>query len=150
MAKRKEIRNSTAEFLIFQAENKEQGIEVIYKDETVWCTQKAMATLFDCSTDNVGLHLKNIFASGELIKDSVTEKISATASDGKNYLTQFYNLDAIISVGYRVNSIRATQFRQYAIRGYVIDRKRMENDTEEVLQVVMIQCDNWEIMQCHT
>ena len=103
MAKRKEIRNSTAEFLIFQAEDKEQGIEVIYKDETVWCTQKAMATLFDCSTDNVGLHLKNIFASGELIKDSVTEKISATASDGKNYLTQFYNLDAIISVGYRVN-----------------------------------------------
>ena len=137
MAKRKEIRNSTAEFLIFQAEDRGQGIEVIYKDETVWCTQKAMATLFDCSTDNVGLHLKNIFASGELIKDSVTEKISATASDGKNYLTQFYNLDAIISVGYRVNSIRATQFRQwatsvlrqYAIRGYVIDRKRMENGT---------------------
>ena len=137
MAKRKEIRNSTAEFLIFQAEDKGQGIEVIYKDESVWCTQKAMATLFDCSTDNVGLHLKNIFASGELIKDSVTEKISATASDGKNYLTQFYNLDAIISVGYRVNSIRATQFRQwatsvlrqYAIRGYVIDRKRMENGT---------------------
>ena len=135
MAKRKEIRNSTAEFLIFQAEDRGQGIEVIYKDESVWCTQKAMATLFDCSTDNVGLHLKNIFASGELIKDSVTEKISATASDGKNYLTQFYNLDAIISVGYRVNSIRATQFRQwatsvlrqYAIRGYVIDRKRMEN-----------------------
>ena len=137
MAKRKEIRNSTAEFLIFQAEDKGQGIEVIYKDENVWCTQKAMATLFDCSTDNVGLHLKNVFASGELIKDSVTEKISATASDGKNYLTQFYNLDAIISVGYRVNSIRATQFRQwatsvlrqYAIRGYVIDRKRMENGT---------------------
>ena len=137
MTKRKEIRNSTAEFLIFQAEDKGQGIEVIYKDESVWCTQKAMATLFDCSTDNVGLHLKNIFASGELIKDSVTEKISATASDGKNYLTQFYNLDAIISVGYRVNSIRATQFRQwatsvlrqYAIRGYVIDRKRMENGT---------------------
>ena len=137
MTKRKEIRNSTAEFLIFQAEDKGQGIEVIYKDESVWCTQKAMATLFDSSTDNVGLHLKNIFASGELIKDSVTEKISATASDGKNYLTQFYNLDAIISVGYRVNSIRATQFRQwatsvlrqYAVRGYVIDRKRMENGT---------------------
>lgn len=70
--------------------------------------------LFDCSTDNIGLHLKNIFACGELQKDSVTEKISATASDGKNYLTQFYNLDAIISVGYRVNSIRATQFRQWA------------------------------------
>ncbi len=70
--------------------------------------------LFDCTSDNVGLHLKNIFKSGELIKESVTKKISATASDGKNYMTQFYNLDAIISVGYRVNSIRATQFRQWA------------------------------------
>lgn len=103
----------------------------------MWCTQKAMGLLFDCTPDNVGLHLKNIFKSGELIKDVVIEKISATASDGKNYMTQFYNLDAIISVGYRVNSIRATQFRQwatsvlreYAIRGYVLDRKRMENGT---------------------
>ena len=137
MAKRREIRNSTAEFLIFQIEGKEQGVEVYYKDKTVWCSQKAMGMLFDCSTDNIGLHLKNIFASGELEKDSVTEKISATASDGKKYLTQFYNLDAVISVGYRVNSIRATQFRQwatsvlreYAIRGYVLDRKRMENGT---------------------
>ena len=70
-------------------------------------TDPFVLMLFDCSTDNVGLHLKNIFASGELVKDSVTEKISATASDGKNYMTQFYNLDAIISVGYRVNSIWA-------------------------------------------
>ncbi|MBR3433431.1 MAG: virulence RhuM family protein [Bacteroidaceae bacterium] len=137
MAKRREIRNSTAEFLIFQIEGKEKGVEVYYKDKTIWCTQKAMGTLFDCSTDNVGLHLKNIFACEELIKESVTEKISATASDGKNYMTQFYNLDAIISVGYRVNSVRATQFRQwatsvlreFAIRGYVLDRKRMENGT---------------------
>ena len=135
MANRKEIRNSTAEFLIFQIEGKEQGVEVYYKDKTVWCTQKAMGMLFNCSTDNIGLHLKNIFASGELEKDSVTEKISATASDGKKYMTQFYNLDAVISVGYRVNSIRATQFRQwatsvlreFAIRGYVLDKKRMEN-----------------------
>lgn len=135
MENRKEIRNSTAEFLIFQIEGKEQGVEVYYKDKTVWCTQKAMGMLFDCSTDNIGLHLKNIFASGELEKESVTEKISATASDGKNYMTQFYNLDAVISVGYRVNSIRATQFRQWAtsvlrefsIRGYVLDKKRMEN-----------------------
>ena len=135
MAKRKEIRNSTVEFLIFQIEGKEQGVEVYYKDKTVWCTQKAMGMLFDCSTDKIGLHLKNIFASGELDKDSVTEKISATASDGKKYMTQFYNLDAVISVGYRVNSIRATQFRQwatsvlreFAIRGYVLDKKRMEN-----------------------
>lgn len=140
MAKRKEIRNSTAEFLIFQAEDKGQGIEVIYKDESVWCTQKAMATLFDCSTDNVGLHLKNIFASGELMEEATTEKISVVRHEGNRDVTrsiQFYNLDAIISVGYRVNSIRATQFRQwatsvlrqYAIRGYVIDRKRMENGT---------------------
>lgn len=106
MAKKFEIRNSTAEFLIFQIEGKEDGVQVVYHDETVWCTQKAMEQLFDCSTDNIGLHLKNIFKSGELQEDSVTEKISATASDGKNYLTKFYNLDAIISVGYRVNSIR--------------------------------------------
>ena len=122
MAKKKEIRNSTAEFLTFVAEGKEQGVQVLYKDETVWATQKAMATLFDCSTDNISLHLKNIFKSGELQEDSVTEKNSATASDGKTYQTKFYNLDAIISVGYRVNSIRATQFRQW-----IIDKKRMEN-----------------------
>ena len=135
MPKKLEIRNSTAEFLIFQVEGKESGVQVVYQDETIWCTQKAMAELFDCSTDNIGLHLKNIFKSGELQENSVTEKISATASDGKNYLTKFYNLDAIISVGYRVNSTRATQFRQwctfilrqFAIRGYVIDKKRMEN-----------------------
>lgn len=135
MSKKFEIRNSTAEFLIFQIEGKEDGVQVMYRDETIWCSQKAMAQLFDCSTDNIGLHLKNIFKSGELQEDSVTEKFSATASDGKNYLTKFYNLDAIISVGYRVNSTRATQFRQwctfvlrqFAIRGYVIDKKRMEN-----------------------
>ena len=135
MAKNIEIRNSTAEFLIFMLKGEEDGIQVMYKNETIWATQKAMAQLFDCSTDNIGLHLKNIFASGELDKDSVTEKNSATAADGKNYQTMFYNLDAIISVGYRVNSVRATQFRQwctcvlrqFAIRGYVIDKKRMEN-----------------------
>ena len=102
MAKKAEIRNSTAEFLTFVAEGKEQGIQVLYKDETVWATQKAMAILFDCSTDNIGLHLKNIFKSGELVEDSVTEKNSATAADGKNYMTKFYNLDAIISVGYQL------------------------------------------------
>ena len=130
-----EIRNSTAEFLTFIAAGKEEGIQVLYKNETIWATQKAMATLFDCSTDNISLHLKNIFKTGELIEDSVTEKSSVTAADGKNYITKIYNLDAIISVGYRVNSIRATQFRQwctyvlrqFALRGYVIDKKRMEN-----------------------
>ena len=135
MGKEFEIRNSTAEFLTFVAEGKEQGVQVLYKDETVWATQKAMAQLFDCSTDNIGLHLKNIFKSGELDEWAVTEKNSATAADGKNYMTKFYNLDAIISVGYRVNSIRATQFRQwctyvirqFSLRGYIIDKKRMEN-----------------------
>ena len=135
MAQNIVIRNSTAEFLIFILEGQEDGIQVMYKNETIWATQKAMAQLFDCSTDNIGLHIKNIFASGELVKDSVTEKNSATAADGKNYQTMFYNLDAIISVGYRVNSVRATQFRQwctfvlrqFAIRGYVLDHKRMEN-----------------------
>lgn len=79
-------------------------------------TPKVKVQLFDCSTDNIGLHLKNIFKEWGLNKDSVTEKSSATASDGKNYPTMFYNLDAIISVGYRVNSIRATQFRQWATK----------------------------------
>ena len=140
MAKRREIRNSTAEFLIFQIEGKEQGVEVYYKDKTVWCTQKAMGMLFDCSSDNIGLHLKNIYESGELQEGATAEKISVVRQEGErmvNRTLQFYNLDAVISVGYRVNSIRATQFRQwatsvlreYAIRGYVLDRKRMENGT---------------------
>ena len=140
MAKRREIRNSTAEFLIFQAEGKEQGVEVYYKDENIWATQKAMATLFGCSTDNVGLHLRNIYESGELKEGATAEKISVVRQEGNrsvNRMIQFYSLDAIIAVGYRVNSIRATQFRQwatsvlrqYAIRGYVLDKKRMENGT---------------------
>lgn len=140
MAKRHEIRNSTAEFLIFQIEGKEQGVEVYYKDKTVWCTQKAMGVLFDCSADNVGLHLRNIYESGELLEDATAEKISVVRREGNrdvNRTLQFYNLDAVISVGYRVNSIRATQFRQwatsvlreFAIRGYVLDKKRMENGT---------------------
>ena len=138
MSKQLQIRNSTAEFLIFQAEDKAQGVQVFYKDETIWATQKAMSALFDCSTDNIGVHLKNIFESGELQQEATTEKISVVQTEGDRQVTrqvQFYKLDAIISVGYRVNSIRATQFRQwctavlrqFAIRGYVIDKKRMEN-----------------------
>ena len=135
MAKKFEIRNSTAEFLIFQIEGKEDGVQVVYHNESVWCTQKAMAELFDVGVPAISKHLKNIFESGELSENSVISKMETTASDGKNYNTTFYNLDAIISVGYRVNSTRATQFRQwctfilrqFAIRGYVIDKKRMEN-----------------------
>ena len=138
MAKNIEIRNSTAEFLIFQIEGKENGVQVMNQNETIWCTQKAMAQLFDCSTDNVGLHLKNIYESGELVQVVTTEYFSVVQVEGErqvNRKLKFYNLDAIISVGYRVNSTRATQFRQwctyvlrqFAIRGYVIDKKRMEN-----------------------
>ncbi len=135
MAKKFEIRNSTAEFLTFVATGKEEGIQVLYKDETIWATQKAMATLFDVDRSVITKHLKNIFDSNELTMEQVCAKFAHTAEDGKTYQTQFYNLDAIISVGYRVNSIRATQFRQwctyvlrqFAIRGYVIDKKRMEN-----------------------
>lgn len=135
MAKTFEIRNSTAEFLTFVATGKEDGIQVLYKDETVWATQKAMATLFDVDRSVITKHLKNIFETEELLAERVCAKIAHTAEDGKTYNTKFYNLDAIISVGYRVNSIRATQFRQwctyvirqFAIRGYVVDKKRMEN-----------------------
>ena len=95
MAKRREIRNSTAEFLIFQIEGKEQGIEVYYKDKTVWCTQKAMGMLFDCDRSVVTKHLRNIFDSEELNESEVCAKFAHTASDGKTYQTQFYNLDAV-------------------------------------------------------
>ncbi len=129
------IRNSTAEFLIFTSQSGEQSIEARYEDETIWLTQKLMAELFDVDVRTISEHLRNIFSNGELQQDSVVRKFRNTASDGKSYNTNFYNLDAIISVGYRVNSMRATQFRQwatqvlreFAIKGYVLDRKRMEN-----------------------
>ena len=140
MKKNLQIRNSTMEFLTFVLDGKEDGVQVLYKDDTIWATQKAMSILFDCSTDNIGLHLKNIFNSNELDEKSTTEKISVVQTEGDrevNRTMTFYNLDAVISVGYRVNSLRATQFRQwttnvirqFAIRGYVIDKKRMENGT---------------------
>ena len=138
MAERKEIRNSTAEFLIFQIEGKEQGVEVYYKDNTVWCTQKAMGMLFDVNVPAISKHLKNIFEQGELEEERTVSKMEIVRTEGERQVkreTVFYNLDAVISVGYRVNSIRATQFRQwatsvlreFAIRGYVLDKKRMEN-----------------------
>ena len=117
MVKRREIRNSTAEFLIFQAESKTDGIEVMYVEKTIWCTQDAIAILFDKSRTTITEHLNNIFKEGELQKDSVCRKFRRTASDGKEYNTQFYNLDAIISVGYRVNSIRARSIQTERFRG---------------------------------
>ena len=129
------IRNSTAEFLTFAYQTGGDGVEVRVQDGTIWLSQKSMGLLFETSSDNISLHLKNIFNEGELNVDSVTEDFSATATDGKNYTVRHYNLDTIIAVGYRVNSKRATAFRQwatgvlrdYTLRGYVLDRKRMEN-----------------------
>ena len=128
------MNSQEARFLMYRAAEDEVAVNALIKDDTIWLNQKGMAELFDCSTDNISLHLKNIFAEGELVKDSVTEKISATASDGKVYATQFYNLDAIISVGYRVNSRRATAFRiwatgilrEYMIKGFAMDDERLK------------------------
>lgn len=136
--KKLQIRNSTAEFLIFQIENKEDGVEVLYQDETLWLTQKAMATLFDVSVPAINQHLKNIYEQGEVDGDATIKKNLIVQIEGNREVSRnvdIYSLDAIISVGYRVNSVRATQFRQwctyilhqFAIRGYVIDKKRMEN-----------------------
>jgi len=145
------IRNSTAEFLMFTTDSRQDRLEVRFQDETVWLTQKLMAELFQCTTDNISLHLKNIFKDRELEENSVTEEFSVTASDGKKYQTKHYNLDAIIAVGYRVNSIRATQFRQwatkvlrdFAIKGFVIDKERLKNEGflgrdyfEELLEII--------------
>jgi hypothetical protein len=126
MAQRYEIRNSTAEFLIFQVETQANGAEVMYADETIWCTQDAIAALFEKGRSTITEHLQNIFLGFTLQKDSVCRKFRRTTSDGKSYDTQYYNLDAVISVGYRANSTRVTQFRQwatsvlrqYASRGY--------------------------------
>lgn len=121
--------------VLYQMDNSNVYVNVYYSGETFWLTQKAMAELFGCSTDNISLHLKNIFSEGELDKDSVTEKYSATAADGKNYLTTFYSLDAIIAVGYRVNSKQATAFRiwatqtlkEYIIKGFVLNDDMLKN-----------------------
>jgi len=129
------IRNSTAEFLIFTGQAGEHSIEARYEGETIWLSQKLLAELFDVTVPTINEHLKNIFAAGELDSNTVVRKFRITAVDGKSYSTNHYSLDAIISVGYRVNSIRATQFRQwatqvlreFAIKGYVLDKKRLEN-----------------------
>ena len=124
-----------SEILLYSDENGKEFVSVVFKDETFWLTQKAMAELFGCTPDNISLHLKNIFAESELNREAVTEKFSATAADGKNYLTQHYNLDAIIAVGYRVNSKKATRFRQWATKtlkeyiqkGFVLNDEMMKN-----------------------
>ena len=135
MKKNLTIRNSTAEFLIFTTSNGQDTIEVKVEDETVWLTQKLIAKLFDVQIATVNEHLKNIFKTHELEEDSVIRKFLITASDGKNYNTKHYNLEVIISLGYRINSNKATEFRRwatqvlktFATRGYVLDNERLKN-----------------------
>ena len=134
------IRSSSAEFLIFEQQKKEHGIEVRFEDGDLWLTQKAMSKLYDCSSDNIGLHLKNIYTDLELDRNSTTEEFSVVQKEGNREVkrkVKYYNLDAVISVGYRVNTDRAIQFRRWATnvlkefskKGYIIDKKRMENGT---------------------
>ena len=138
MSKDLMVRSSVQEFITFKVQEQDKGIQVRYENENLWMTQKSIAELFDCSSDNISLHLKNIFEENELDKSSTTEKFSVVQKEGSrnvNRVLEFYNLDAIISVGYRVNSIRATQFRRWAtnilksftIQGYVLDKERMKN-----------------------
>ncbi len=132
------IRNSTAEFLMFTGQAGEQSIEARYEDETVWLSQKLMAGLFAVDVRTISEHLKNIYATGELVREATFRKFRTVQPEGGRDVMRnvdFYNLDAIISVGYRVNSVRATQFRQwatgvlreFAIKGFVLDKKRLEN-----------------------
>ncbi len=131
-----QIRNSTAEFLIFTKQNKERTIEVIVDEDSVWLSQKLIAELFDTTRNNVTMHLGNILEN-ELDKNSVCKDFLHTAGDGKKYKTKYYNLDAIIAVGFKINSKRAIEFRlwainvlkQYSVKGYVLDKERLKNGT---------------------
>lgn len=138
MNKKLSIRSSAAEFLIFEIQAKEDSVEVRYEDNTLWLTQKMMCRLFDVEKSTLSEHLENIYSSQELTKEATVRNFRTVQTEGNRQVTReilHYNLEAIISVGYRVNSIKATQFRrwatqvlqQYAIKGYVLDKKRMEN-----------------------
>ena len=138
MAKDIQVRNSVSDFLIFTKQTGGDGIQVRLHDENIWLTQKSMAQLFDCSIDNIALHLKNIFQTGELDEMATTEDSSVVQKEGERNVSRnmkFYKLDAVISVGYRINSVRATQFRkwatdilkQFTIKGYLLDKTRLEN-----------------------
>lgn len=125
----------TGNVIVYQAENESVSTNVLFKDETFWMTQKDMAKLFDVNVPAISKHLKNIFESGELTLSAVISKMETTAEDGKIYQTNFYNLDAIIAVGYRVNSKKATQFRiwatgvlrEYIIKGFALDDVMLKN-----------------------
>jgi len=132
--KKNETEPTKSELILYQAEDGQTKVEVRLQDETVWLTQKLMAELFQKDVRTVNEHLKNIFAEGELIPESVIRNFRITASDGKNYDTAHYNLDVIISVGYRVKSLRGTRFRQwttqrlreYLIKGFTLDDERLK------------------------
>ena len=127
----------TGNVIVYQAENESVSTNVLFKDETFWMTQKDMAKLFDVNVPAISKHLKNIFESGELVISAVISKMETTAEDGKIYQTNFYNLDAIIAVGYRVNSKKATQFRiwatgvlrEYIIKGFALDDVMLKTNT---------------------
>ena len=134
------IRSSSAEFLIFERQTHDKGIQVRFENGDLWLTQKSMSELYNCSSDNIGLHLKNIYNDLELDRDLTTEEFSVVQKEGTREVTRklkYYNLDAVISVGYRVNSDKAIQFRRWATsilkefskKGYIIDKKRMANGT---------------------
>lgn len=130
------IRSSAAEYLTFVAASGEGGVEAVFADEDVWLSQKMMGVLYEVNVRTINEHLKKIFSDSELEEDSVIRKFRITASDGKNYNTQHYNLSAIIAVGYKVNSERAVQFRKWAttiikeftLKGYTMDDERLKND----------------------
>ena len=125
------------QFLLYNMPDADGKVQVIIKDETLWCTQKAMAQLFGVGVPAISKHLKNIFEEGELVADSVISKMETTAADGKNYTTTYYSLDAIIAVGYRVSSLKATRFRQWATKilneyikkGFAMDDERLKQGT---------------------
>ena len=133
MAKKFEIRNSTAEFLTFVATGKEEGIQVLYKDETIWATQKAMATLFDVDRSVITKHLKNIFDSNELTMEQVCAKFAHTAEDGKTYQTQFYNLDAILQDAGKITAEFAKRFAESEFEKYrIIQDKLFQSDFDRL------------------
>jgi len=131
-----QIRNSTNDFLVFTKENGGDGVDVLVADENVWLTQKSLCWLYDAAKSTLSEHLTTIFSSGELNENSVVRKFRTTASDGKPYTQKYYNLQAIIAVGFKVNSQKAIRFRawaadvlaDFAMKGYVLDKERLKND----------------------
>lgn len=150
------------QFLVYQTQDGKLKIDVRFEGETVWLTQQHMAELFQTTKQNIGQHLKSIFAEGELVQDSVVKESFTTAADGKNYATRFYNLDAIISVGYRVKSAVATRFRiwatrqlrEYIVKGFLLDDERLKNPDqpfdyfEELMRRIQdIRTSEWRFYQ---